>query len=220
MVLTVNEWYCITLYTSAGGRLSGLQDEQGLLFRGRTGQMFRGPRPVRGANAHGAERCIAVVQFSLLWHLILCMISQQMEATANYLLLFKKKHLLCCDGFMVFLLFFSPSWLLLLSAWAEITVFKRCTLWECLFCAVTRWILCMEVVYKENKQTSKRLIWYPRATLCWKAGHSDDPQNLQRQQGLLLACAVDSAVCCYCFWGFFTSRFCLFQGERWPENCD
>lgn len=66
MVFTVNEWYCITLYTSAGGRLSGLQDEQGLLFRGRAGQMFRGPRPVRGANAHGAERCIAVVQFSLL----------------------------------------------------------------------------------------------------------------------------------------------------------
>lgn len=90
MVLTVNEWYCITLYTSAGGRLSGLQDEQGLLFRGRAGQMFRGPRPVRGANAHGAERCIAVVQFSLLSHLIRCMISQQMEATANYLLLLKK----------------------------------------------------------------------------------------------------------------------------------
>lgn len=107
MVLTVNEWYCISLYTSAGGRLSGLQDEQGLLFCGRAGQMFRGPRPVRGANAHGAERCIAVVQFSLLSHLIRCMISQQMEATANYLLLLKKmkRHLLCCDGFVVFLPF-------------------------------------------------------------------------------------------------------------------
>lgn len=164
MVLTVNEWYCITLYTSAGGRLSGLQDEQGLLFRGRAGQMFRGPRPVRGASAHGAERCIAVVQFSLLSHLIRRMISQQMEATANYLLLLKKKHektTLCCDGFVVFLPPPPPSRLLLLSAWAEINVFKRCTLLECLFCAVTRWILCMEVVYKEYKQTSKRLVWYP-----------------------------------------------------------
>lgn len=168
MVLTVNEWYCITLYTSAGGRLSGLQDEQGLLFRGRAGQMFRGPRPVRGANAHGAEPCIAVVQFSLLSHLMRCMISQQTEATANYLLLLKKektkkkeKTLAVLWWLRGFSTIFSPSRLLLLSAWAEINIFKRCTLWECLFCAVMRWILCMEVVYKENKQTSKRLTWYP-----------------------------------------------------------
>lgn len=165
MVLTVNEWYCITLYTSAGGRLSGLQDEQGLLFCGHAGQLFRGPRPIRGANAHGAGCCTAVMQSCLLSHSMWCMISQQMEATANYLLLFKEKNKQkkkCCvvTAWWFFHHYF-PSRLLLLSAWAEINVSKRCTLWECLFCAVTCWILCMEVVYKENKQTSKRLIWYP-----------------------------------------------------------
>lgn len=224
MVLTVNEWYCITLYTSAGGRLSGLQDEQGLLFRGRAGQMFRGPRPVRGANAHGAERCIAVVQFSLLSHLIRCMISQQMEATANYLLLLKKRKNTCCVvmASWFFYHFLPPSRLLLLSAWAEINIFKRCTLWECLFCAVTRWILCMEVVYKENKQTSKRLIWYPvlkgYVVLESRPPRWSTEPAASTRPVVSLRCWLSGMLLLFLF--FFTSRFCLFQGERWPENCD
>lgn len=210
MVLTVNEWYCITLYTSAGGRLSGLQDEQGLLFRGRAGQMFRESWPVRGANAHGAERCIAVVQFSLLSHLIHCMISQQMEATANYLLLLKKKKKTrkntCCVVMASWFFYHFPPLgccfcqleLRLMFSNGALCENASSVQWRVEFYA---WKLCTKKTSKHPNAWFGVLFW--RATLCWKAGHRDDPQNLQRQQGLLLACAVDSAVCYYCFFGFF-----------------
>lgn len=85
------------------------RENKGYFSHGRTGQIFRRPQLVCGANAHGAGRRAFVVQTSLLSHLMWCMIIQQMEATAYYLLFFTEKTktlLLCCYGFVVFLPFF------------------------------------------------------------------------------------------------------------------
>lgn len=157
----MNESYCIGLETSVGSRFSGLEKKQGLLF---LWTRWTDLIPTL-ASAHSAGRR-ASVQSSLLSHLMWCMIIQQMEASANYLLLLQKKQknnntfavlLRLCGVFSTFC-----CCCFCLSSLRS-TFPKWCTLWECLFCAVARWILCMGVVYltkKQNKTMKPLNAWF------------------------------------------------------------
>lgn len=107
---------------------------------------------------------------------------------------------------------------------------KWCTLWKCLFCAVTRWILCMGVVYLKNKKKTKQNITKPpnawfgilfwRATLYLKPCRHYNPQKpaASTRPVVSLSCGLSGMF----LWLFFFSpvRICLFHSKRWPGNCD
>lgn len=148
-----------------------------------------------------------------------------MEATANYLLL-SKKHFCGVVMALWFLYLFCCCCCFCFSGLRS-TFSKWCTLWECLFCAVTCWILCMGVVYlkKKNKTKTKppnawfgTLFW--RATLYLKPHCHCNPQKPAASTGpvVILSCGLSGTF----LWSFFFSplRICLCHSGRWPENCD
>lgn len=183
----MNESYCIGLYTSAGSRLFRTRDETRATLP--LDALDRSSEDL-GSSAGGTQLLLyklldfhpwCGVWLSSRWKLqliIYCSSKKKQKADTFAVLL-----LLC--GFSTFC---CCCWCCFCLSGLRSTFPKWCTLWECLFCAVTRWILCMGVVYfkktKQNLQMPDLVSCFEGLRCIWNHAATTIHKNLQCQQGL------------------------------------